>query len=147
MRELRKGTRLKLQSWDVAVDGNVRKSGDVGGNSGKCCLPTLETAQPEVGSSGWKSTARRMVSGAFLADLENPKDRVSKVNSLWSMEQCRQGKSEKWIRNIGKRIGFEGWAWGSQFRTRRLETIAKGTGLAESAEKEDPVEIDSSPTL
>ncbi|XLU23549.1 hypothetical protein S245_059615, partial [Arachis hypogaea] len=26
-------------------------------------LPTLETAQPEVGSSGWKSTARRVVSG------------------------------------------------------------------------------------
>ncbi|XLS97964.1 hypothetical protein HN51_051139, partial [Arachis hypogaea] len=25
-------------------------------------LPTLETAQPEVGSSGWKSTARRVVS-------------------------------------------------------------------------------------
>ncbi|CAN7092638.1 unnamed protein product, partial [Brassica rapa subsp. narinosa] len=40
------------------------------------CLPTLETAQPEVGSSGWKSTARRVVSGAFPAALENPEDRV-----------------------------------------------------------------------
>ncbi|CAN0883679.1 hypothetical protein LINGRAHAP2_LOCUS14608, partial [Linum grandiflorum] len=39
---------------------------------------------------------------------------VSKVNSLWSMEQCRQGKSAKWIRNFGKRIGSEGWARGSQ---------------------------------
>ncbi|KAK7304437.1 hypothetical protein VNO77_44985 [Canavalia gladiata] len=27
-------------------------------------LPTLETAQPEVGSSGWKSTARRVVSAS-----------------------------------------------------------------------------------
>ncbi|KAF8093602.1 hypothetical protein N665_0383s0225 [Sinapis alba] len=36
------------------------------------------------------------------------------------MEQCRQGKSAKWIRNFGKRIGSEGWARGSQFRTRRL---------------------------
>ena len=27
------------------------------------------------------------------------------------------------------------------------ETTAKGTGLAESAGKEDPVELDSSPTL
>ncbi|KAI3482886.1 hypothetical protein L1887_54251 [Cichorium endivia] len=27
-------------------------------------LPTLETTQSEVGSSGWKSTARRAVSGA-----------------------------------------------------------------------------------
>ncbi|CAF2086235.1 unnamed protein product [Brassica napus] len=32
----------------------------------------------------------------------------------------RQGKSAKWIRNFGKRIGSEGWARGSQFRTRRL---------------------------
>ncbi|KAH0983197.1 hypothetical protein GBA52_010374 [Prunus armeniaca] len=30
------------------------------------------------------------------------------------MEQCRQGKSAKWIRNLGKRIGSEGWARGSQ---------------------------------
>ncbi|KAK3177845.1 hypothetical protein Dsin_033079 [Dipteronia sinensis] len=28
------------------------------------------------------------------------------------MEQCRQGKSAKWIRNFGKRIGSEGWARG-----------------------------------
>ncbi|WZY99475.1 hypothetical protein YC2023_071804 [Brassica napus] len=46
-----KGIRLKFRNRDVAVDGNVRESGD-----------------------------------------------VSKVNSLWSMEQCRQGKSAKWIR-------------------------------------------------
>ncbi|WZY71211.1 hypothetical protein YC2023_003451 [Brassica napus] len=59
MRELRKGIRLKFRNRDVAVDGNVRESGD-----------------PEVGSSGWKSTARRVVSGAFPAALENPEDRV-----------------------------------------------------------------------
>ncbi|WZZ15579.1 hypothetical protein YC2023_108668 [Brassica napus] len=35
MHELRKGIRLKFQNRDVAVDGNVRESGDVGGNSGK----------------------------------------------------------------------------------------------------------------
>ncbi|KAG0489935.1 hypothetical protein HPP92_006798 [Vanilla planifolia] len=28
------------------------------------------------------------------------------------MEQCKQGKSTKWIRNFGKRIGSEGWARG-----------------------------------
>ncbi|KAL4554402.1 hypothetical protein LXL04_039412 [Taraxacum kok-saghyz] len=39
-------------------------------------LPTLETTQSEVGSSGWKSTARRAVSGAPPAALENPEDRV-----------------------------------------------------------------------
>ncbi|KAJ6819047.1 hornerin-like [Iris pallida] len=36
------------------------------------------------------------------------------------MEQCRQGKSAKRIRNFGKRIGSEDWARGSQPRTRRL---------------------------
>ncbi|KAF3327825.1 hypothetical protein FCM35_KLT06431 [Carex littledalei] len=36
------------------------------------------------------------------------------------MEQCRQGKSAKRIRNFGKRIGSEGWARGSRPRTRRL---------------------------
>ncbi|WZZ15273.1 hypothetical protein YC2023_108362 [Brassica napus] len=35
MRELRKGIRLKFRNRDVAVDGNVRESGDVGGNSRK----------------------------------------------------------------------------------------------------------------
>ncbi|CAN6857338.1 unnamed protein product [Brassica oleracea] len=31
---------------------------------------------PEVGSSGWKSTARRVVSGSLPAALENLEDRV-----------------------------------------------------------------------
>ncbi|KAI3680744.1 hypothetical protein L6452_35519 [Arctium lappa] len=39
-------------------------------------LPTLESTQSEVGSSGWKSTARRAVSGAPPPALENPEDRV-----------------------------------------------------------------------
>ncbi|KAL2319129.1 hypothetical protein Fmac_033005 [Flemingia macrophylla] len=33
-------------------------------------------AQPKVGSSGWKSAARRGVSGAPPTTLENPEDRV-----------------------------------------------------------------------
>ncbi|KAK7325943.1 hypothetical protein VNO80_33631 [Phaseolus coccineus] len=104
------------------------------------------------------------------------------------MEQCRQGKSAKWIRNLGKRIGSEGWARGSQSRTRRLSvdcsscsrgesgssragrgtdweralwglfpgrrTVnselrnhSQGNGLGGISGKEDPVELDSSPTL
>ncbi|KAF3947149.1 hypothetical protein CMV_026683 [Castanea mollissima] len=35
------------------------------------------------------------------------------------MEQYGQGKSAKWIPNLGKRIGYEGWAWGSRSRPRR----------------------------
>ncbi|RAL49580.1 hypothetical protein DM860_017926 [Cuscuta australis] len=65
---------------DVAVDGNVRDSGDVGGGPGKSYLFCLTTCPP------WK-------------------------------------------------------------RLSRSETTTKGTGLAESAGKEDPVELDSSLTL
>ncbi|KAM3681467.1 hypothetical protein ACJW31_M000100 [Castanea mollissima] len=46
------------------------------------------------------------------------------------MEQCRQGKSAKWIRNLGKRIG--GWAQGSQSRTRRLLTDCSSCSCGES---------------
>ncbi|WZY99379.1 hypothetical protein YC2023_071708 [Brassica napus] len=53
MRELQKGIRLKFQNWDVAVDGNVRESGDVGGNSGKSYLFCLTACPP------WKRLSRR----------------------------------------------------------------------------------------
>ncbi|CAG7875890.1 unnamed protein product [Brassica rapa] len=80
-------------------------------------LPTLEKAQPEVGSSGWKSTACCVVSAAFPAALENPKDRVplTPVRTHNRIRSPRQGKSAKLIRNFGKRICSEGWARGSQF--------------------------------
>ncbi|CAN6989724.1 unnamed protein product [Brassica rapa subsp. trilocularis] len=99
-----------------------REPGRSGRRCRSWCLPTLETAQPEVGSSGWKSTARCMVSGAFPAALENPEDRVPLTPGRTHnrIRSPRQGKSAKWIRNFGKRIGSEGWARGSQFRTRRL---------------------------
>ncbi|CAL0302130.1 unnamed protein product [Lupinus luteus] len=48
------------------------------------------------------------------------------------MEQCRQGKSSKWIRNLGKRIGSEGWARGSQSRTRRLSVDCSSCSHDES---------------
>ncbi|KAK1406488.1 hypothetical protein QVD17_41839 [Tagetes erecta] len=57
---------------------------------------------------------------------------VSKVNSLWSIEQCRQGKSAKWIRNLGKRIGSEGWARGSLSRIRRLSVDCSSCFRGES---------------
>ncbi|CAN7092708.1 unnamed protein product, partial [Brassica rapa subsp. narinosa] len=85
-------------------------------------LPTLETGQPEVGSIGWKSTARHVVCDAFPTALENPEDRVPLTPGRTHnrIRSPRQGKSAKWIRNFGKRIGSEGWAQRSQFRTRRL---------------------------
>ncbi|CAL5439153.1 unnamed protein product [Camellia sinensis] len=48
------------------------------------------------------------------------------------MEQCRQGKSVKRIRNFGKRIGSEGWARGSQPRTRRLSADCSSCSRGES---------------
>ena len=97
-REHRKGIGLTFLNRDVAADDNVRESGDVvrglelgrtlasHGTShpwlvknlsrGDARPPTLETAQPEVGSSGWKSTERRVVSDAPSTAHENPEDRV-----------------------------------------------------------------------
>ncbi|CAN6989813.1 unnamed protein product [Brassica rapa subsp. trilocularis] len=46
MRELRKGIRLKFRNRDVAVDGNVRESGDVDGNSRKSYLFCLTACPP-----------------------------------------------------------------------------------------------------
>ncbi|CAN6998698.1 unnamed protein product [Brassica rapa subsp. trilocularis] len=99
-----------------------REPGRSGRRCRSWCLPTLETAQPEVGSSGWKSTTRRVVSGAFPVALEKLEDRVPLTPGRTHnrIRSPRQGKSAKWIRNFGKRIGSEGWARGSQFRTRRL---------------------------
>ncbi|KAK4850620.1 hypothetical protein QYF36_008378 [Acer negundo] len=78
-----RGGRCKTQG---ASPGGAAVGADLGGSSKYSnenfegrrgeSLPTLETAQPEVGSSGWKSTARRVVSGAPPAALENPEDRV-----------------------------------------------------------------------
>src|SRR6185503_19494770 len=48
------------------------------------------------------------------------------------MEQCRQGKAAKWIRNFEKRIGSEGWAWGSRPRTRRLPADCSSCSCGES---------------
>ncbi|OIW18074.1 hypothetical protein TanjilG_00326 [Lupinus angustifolius] len=48
------------------------------------------------------------------------------------MEQCRQGKSTKWIRNLGKRIGSEGLARLSQFQTRRLSVDCSSCSRGES---------------
>jgi hypothetical protein len=39
-------------------------------------LITLESVQPEVGSSSWKSIARHTVSGAPAAARENSEDQV-----------------------------------------------------------------------
>ncbi|CAN6973052.1 unnamed protein product, partial [Brassica rapa subsp. trilocularis] len=123
-RKLGYGAQLRANLEPTKGVGRLRQQdgGHGSRNPLRSVLSTLEMAQPEVGSSVWKSTARRVVSGAFPAALENPEDRVPLTPGRTHnrIRSPRQGKSAKWIRNFGKRIGSEGWARGSQFRTRRL---------------------------
>uniref|UniRef100_A0ACD6ASC6 Uncharacterized protein n=1 Tax=Avena sativa TaxID=4498 RepID=A0ACD6ASC6_AVESA len=56
------------------------------------------------------------------------------------MEQCRQGKSAKRIRNFGKRIGSEEWARGSRPRTRRLSADCSSCSRGESGSPRDQLE-------
>ncbi|CAN6973342.1 unnamed protein product [Brassica rapa subsp. trilocularis] len=115
-----------LASMSRRARRSLQNLGREPGRSGRRCRSwwyhILQTRRPEVGSSGWKSTARTVVSGAFPVALENPEDRVPLTPGRTHnrIRSPRQGKSAKWIRNFGKRIGSEGWARGSQFRTRRL---------------------------
>eukprot|EP01024_Parvocaulis_polyphysoides_P024898 TRINITY_DN226_c0_g1_i5.p1 TRINITY_DN226_c0_g1~~TRINITY_DN226_c0_g1_i5.p1 ORF type:complete len:142 (-),score=2.23 TRINITY_DN226_c0_g1_i5:80-505(-) len=86
----------------------------------------LESVQPERELYSGESTSRFEVSGALLTVLENPREgfirtpgrthnrlRSPRLEASSQVEQCRQGKSAKQIRNFGKRIGSEGWAQGS----------------------------------
>ncbi|KAL0744953.1 hypothetical protein Bca101_100898 [Brassica carinata] len=144
--------------------------------NGTCTWPAHpEAAQPEVGSSGWKSTARRVVSVHSRA-LENPEDRVpltpgrthNRIRSPSSNPSTVGGLLEP-LTWRADRLVSAGDGLGAALRelspgveqptqncalnvkvkkfNQARETTAKGTGLAESAGKEDPVELDSSPTL
>ncbi|CAN6973134.1 unnamed protein product, partial [Brassica rapa subsp. trilocularis] len=77
-----------------------REPGRSGRRCRSWCLPTLETAQPEVGSSGWKSTARRVVSGAFPAALENPEDRVPLTPGRTHNRIRSPSDAHEWINEI-----------------------------------------------
>ncbi|KAG9438832.1 hypothetical protein H6P81_021237 [Aristolochia fimbriata] len=83
------------------------------GQEGKACPPWKRS--PEVGSSGWKSTATPLVSGS-RAPFENggPKVPPTPGRTHNRIRSPRQGKSAKWIRNLGKRIGSGGLGTGSQ---------------------------------
>ncbi|CAN6974176.1 unnamed protein product [Brassica rapa subsp. trilocularis] len=74
MRELQKGIRLKFQNRDVAVDDNIRKSGDVSGNFRKSYLFCLTACPP------WKRLSRRpktRLGGSIRAE-----DIVSRIHQV-----------------------------------------------------------------
>ncbi|KAF1856235.1 hypothetical protein Lal_00046837 [Lupinus albus] len=168
---LRRGRGGRCKTWGVSPGGAV-VGADLGGSSKYSnenfegrrgeSLPTLETAQPEVGSSGWKSTARRVVSGkgsrqngsvtsgkglALRAGHGGPSPEP--VGCRWTARAALAARAGRRV-PVGGRIGngpFGASSPGVEQSTQNCETTAKGTGLAESAGKEDPVELDSSPTL
>ncbi|CAN6973212.1 unnamed protein product [Brassica rapa subsp. trilocularis] len=113
------GRRGKSQaSMSRRARRSLQNLGREPGRSGRRCRSWW---YPET-SAGIPERVIFSVSGAFPAALENPEDRVPLTPGRTHnrIRSPRQGKSAKWIRNFGKRIGSEGWARGSQFRTRRL---------------------------
>ncbi|KAF7800676.1 atp synthase subunit beta [Senna tora] len=177
----RRGGRCK--TWG-ASPGGAAAGADLGGSSkysnenfegrrgerfhvnGTCTWP----AHPGNGSAGGRvqrleEHARRVVSGAPPAALENPEDRVPPTpgrthNRIRSPSPepvgCRWTARAAPAARAGRRVPAGGRTGNGPFgvpspgveqSTQNCETTAKGTGLAESAGKEDPVELDSSPTL
>ncbi|KAJ5597194.1 hypothetical protein N7510_011900 [Penicillium lagena] len=88
------------------LHGNVTERGDVGGGPGKSSLFFLTAYHPEIGLSG--------------------------ARVLWPAEPrtfAGSGKSAKWIRNFGKRIGSKGrarWAFGETPSEQRGTSRATG---------------------
>ncbi|GJT67329.1 hypothetical protein Tco_1018809, partial [Tanacetum coccineum] len=82
-----------------------------------------------------RATESRAPSGPFLPahpGNDSVGGRVQRLEEHRTSRGVRQGKSAKWIRNLGKRIGSEGWARGSQFRTRRLSADCSSCSRGES---------------
>ncbi|KAH1083008.1 hypothetical protein J1N35_022769 [Gossypium stocksii] len=160
------GVTVQAQAFDTPVDGataSLSRATELRAPNGPFLL--------EVGSSGQKRTTCRVVSGAPPTTLENPKDRVpsapgrthNRIKSLrlgtgvsvsnpstagallellpWRERSRHAGRGTDWERLL------RGPSPGDEQSTQNCETTTKGTGLAESTGKEDPVEIDSSLTL
>ena len=60
---------------------------------------------------GWRFALPKENPGqhSFGACPYQEPQQVSWAKSLWSMEQCSQGKSAKWRRNLGRSLGSKGW--------------------------------------
>ncbi|CAN7022736.1 unnamed protein product [Brassica rapa subsp. trilocularis] len=96
------GAQLRANLEPTKGVGRLRQQdgGHGSQNPLRSVLPTLETAQPEVGSSSWKSTARRVVSGAFPAALENPEDQVPLTLGRTHNRIRSPSDAHEWINEI-----------------------------------------------
>ncbi|KAL0642004.1 hypothetical protein Bca4012_102967 [Brassica carinata] len=182
--EGRRGERFHVNgtcTWGVRDAGRNSKELSFLFNS----LPTPETAQPEVGSSGWKSTARRVVSVHSRA-LENRGPKAATPGRIhnrirspraglgvpvqpadcWRLLEpltwratasCRPGTDwERLFRAFPRRTANSELC--SECQSEEIQPsavnggvtmtlLSQGNGLGRISGKEDPVELDSSPTL
>ncbi|GJT87754.1 hypothetical protein Tco_1069471 [Tanacetum coccineum] len=101
------GAKLRANLEPTKGVGRLRQQDDGHGSQNplRSVLTTLETAQSEVGSIGWKSTARRAVFGAPQAPLENLKDRVPPTPGRKGSRKNRSVTSGK---GLALRAGYGG---------------------------------------
>ncbi|CAN6967505.1 unnamed protein product, partial [Brassica rapa subsp. trilocularis] len=95
MHELRKGIRLKFRNRDVAVDGNVKESGDVGGNSGKSYLFCLTACPP------WKRLSRSQMPRHLISDAHEWINEIPTVPVYYPAKP--QPRERAWQNQRGKK--------------------------------------------
>jgi len=126
---------VKGKSANIPIPGHWDKPGNPATNLGTAArTPVKSSLFLLMGSldHGSESIERRWsmhpgqqrattLWGRFVLPTENPgqhslvarpyqePQQVSWAKSLWSMEQCSQGKSAKWRRNLGRSLGSKGW--------------------------------------
>src|SRR4030042_33909 len=108
-RELRKGIGLKFLNRDVAADGNVRESGDVGGGLGKRYLFCLTAPPPRnslcrgegMSQKGPRNPGKRSGSGGWARGPQSRPRRLSVACSSCSRGESgssRAGRGTGWER-------------------------------------------------
>ncbi|KAI3476504.1 hypothetical protein L1887_61928 [Cichorium endivia] len=93
-----KGNRVKILNRDVAADGNVRESGDVGGGLGKSYLFCLTACPPGNDSVGGPECLPRPVVLITASGLQGEQPLVD--------EQCRQGSRQNGSVTSGKGLAL-----------------------------------------
>ncbi|KAL0642177.1 hypothetical protein Bca4012_102661 [Brassica carinata] len=158
------GAQLRANLEPTKGVGRLRQQDGGHGSRTAKDLPTPETAQPEVGSSGWKSTARRVVSvhsralenrgpkaatpGRIHNRIRSPSDRLvgrgRTGNGSFELSGAEQ-PTQNCALNV-KVKKFNQARFPLSLSTIQLNH-SQGNGLGRISGKEDPVELDSSPTL
>ncbi|XLU23800.1 hypothetical protein S245_059866, partial [Arachis hypogaea] len=121
---LRRGRGGRCKTWG-ASPGGAAVGADLGGSS-KYSNENFE------GRRGERFHVNGTCTWPAHPGNGSARGRVQRLEEHRTSRGVRQGKSAKWIRNLGKRIGSEGWARGSQPRTRRLSVDCSSCSRGES---------------